>query len=180
MDRVPTLSERPASNQHREVVMSVWFLVLSAFAGDCEKVAIDGAALSSEGVRALAIRDVRGSVAVVGGDGAEVKATGKSCADGAIRLVKRDGVVTLVVKGGEEVALVIEVPRGLAVGVYGSVGPVDVRGTASIRVANTTGPVNVEDVRGAVFFDHVVGTVTLRGIGGEVASSDVTGGVQVL
>jgi hypothetical protein len=160
--------------------LAMW--VSAAAAEECTPVPIEEEARSLTGVRSLIVRGVVGAVDVAGAPGDQLSVSGAACGAARVKLTRSGDVATLTVTapdGGLEVRL--GVPADLrALGVYEQTGALVVHDVPGrVTVVGSCGAVEVTGAA-SLRLDGVVGAVVARGIGGEIASAGVTGGVQVL
>jgi hypothetical protein len=181
------------------MIASMWFA--AAFAGECARVPVAEQRLDLAGASGFVIKGVEGAVELVGTDDGAIRASGTACtADVQIKLTRKDGIAYLSVKGARDadLQLQIAVPRAVAAvtaqqqtgpisiadlptrfAVVSGTGPVAVKGAQSVRLAYTTGAVQVDGIHGDLIVDHLEGGVDARGVGGDVSLADVTGPVHV-
>jgi hypothetical protein len=178
----------------------MWFLawVSSSFAGQqCDQVV--EASFDAEGASALAIRGWLGNVTVVPGEGSQIVFRGVACGEVPIRLTggAEARVARARVQPQAELVMRIEVPASVRVvtfyehrgpmnvdglaadlAVVSSEGPVNVRAGGSLRVAYSSGELQVDGLKGDLTVDRLVGTVDAIGLGGDARIERVTGAVH--
>src|SRR5262245_2250530 len=140
----------------------MWLWMTAAYAEQCAPSPLPEQTLDVADVRALAVRSVAGVLTIVPApEGAPLRLRGTACGDLSLSLSQNGEVAELLVrprKGGEGASLVLSVPPGiealtvhelagalyasdlpLALAVISSVGPVEVSGVDSLRVAYVKG-----------------------------------------
>lgn len=184
--------------RHRSLVLALTFASSSlacqvVIADDCDYTAPRQAALDATGAREVVVEAGAGSLAVRGGDGAELQARGTACAsregllDQILLETERRGDTLHVrtrfprnVRGTARLDLEIDLPRDLHVRVDDGSGSVVVRNVASLDLEDGSGSLEVTEVAGDVTIDDGSGSIDLRDVRGAVAIDDGSGSIDVL
>jgi hypothetical protein len=171
------------------MIVGAWFVAV-AVAGT-EPACAPVEATSAEGSAVLIRSD--GDLQVVPADGDRVVV--EACGGAGAKLRLRGSVWEVVGRGSVD-SLIVRLPTGIGavtvhehegtvatsvaarVAVVSSVGPLDVRGAESLRVAYHQGDVTVHDLAGDLTADHVSGRLS-GSIRGELRVDDVDGPVEV-
>lgn len=178
-------------------------LAANAFAAStatCDRQPIAEQALALAGASAFAVRGMEAAVTLFPSTDATVHVSGTACSEAGIKLGRRDGVIVATARvprdGGLE--LTVAVPADLAsvtfyehtgsvradgvparLAIVSSVGPVDVHGARSLRVAYGAGPVTVDGLQGDLVVERRDGPLSARAITGDVLADEVGGPVSV-
>jgi len=188
--------------------------VLARSGGSCAFEAERRIAVELENGATLSIEAGAGTLSVEGGEADGVVAVGRACASSAELL---DELLLTVETAGADVRLsahypdrrgprrggsahidlVVRVPAGLAVDIGDSSGDIAVGGTGDLRIADSSGSIDVRDVSGSVRIadssggievDDATGDVEItdgsgeievRSVGGSVAVRDGSGGIEI-
>lgn len=163
---------------------------------DCEHTVERTATLPAAGADVARILARAGSLRIEGKAGLrEVRARGRVCASTrgymeATRLVTRreGGQLHLEVTTPEmtgighmyaRMDLVIEVPESLALDVKDSSGNAEIRHVATLRLDDSSGELEIQDVRGELSVTDSSGEVRIDGVRGDVWLSDSSGDLYV-
>ena len=148
----------------------------------------------------LRLRAGSGELSVEGREGlGRVQAVGRACASDEASLAEL--LLTLEEDGGDLVLsahyparsarggwgggdyarldLVVEVPLGMAVDLEDSSGSLQVRRTGELRVADSSGDIEISEISGSVHIDDSSGGIEVRGAGGDVEVEDGSGEVHI-
>lgn len=152
---------------------------------------------ASVGVSSVRIDASSGSLDVIGGRGATIKASGTACVSdraylGETRLALRKEGNTLVIeartaeaRGGwfgssyASLPFVVELPSNLPVDIEDGSGPLTVRGVSSVSIRDGSGPIDVSDVAGDLRIRDGSGSIFLERIGGTIRIVDGSGSIDV-
>jgi hypothetical protein len=134
-----------------------------------------------------------GSLRVEGRDDAsEVVAVGRACASS--REILDELLLTADVRlsapypdrprwgdrgGDARIDLVITMPVGAQVGIADSSGDIVVSGTGDLRVADSSGSIEIQGALGSVRIADSSGDIVVAGVSGDVDISDGSGGIEV-
>lgn len=166
------------------------------FGDDCDHRAERAASVPASGADLVRIAARAGALRVEGRPGlSEVRIRGEACASHERYL---EGIELRAERVGDEVRveavmpemrgfgsfaarldLVIEVPELLPLDVDDSSGVVEIRGVAALRLRDSSGEIDVSDVRGEVEVDDSSGEIRLAGVRGDVRLRDSSGGIEV-
>lgn len=180
------------------VFCSCLVVAADAFAGtmqsDCDHTAPRSAVVNAQGAALVRIDAGAGTLRIEGKPGLrEVRVTGVACTDRRgslddIRLVAdREGSEVRVIaelpttraNGTARLDLVIEVPESVPLDVKDSSGGIEIRRVASLRLEDSSGEINVEDVAGDLHIEDNSGEIRLVRIRGDVRVSDGSGGIRI-
>jgi hypothetical protein len=162
----------------------------------CEHREERSAAVSASGADLIRIAARAGSLRIEGRPGlSEVRVRGEACSSQERYLeqielraervgdeVRIEAVIPEMRGFGNMQArldLVVEVPESLALDVDDSSGGVEIRRVAALRLRDSSGEIDVSDVRGEVEIEDSSGEILLRGVGGNVRLSDSSGEIDV-
>lgn len=152
---------------------------------------------AAAGVSSVRIDASAGSLDVIGGRGATIKASGTACVSDrayldATRLTLRREGGTLVIEArtaetrgrwfGSNYAtlpFVVEVPSNLPIDIEDGSGPLTVRGVFSASIRDGSGPIDVSDVAGDLRVRDGSGSMALERIGGTIRIQDGSGPIDV-
>ena len=151
---------------------------------------------AAAGVSSVRIEGSSGSLEVIGGGGATIKASGTACVSSrayldATRLTLRREGSRLVIEAhtaeargwfGNSYAnlpFVVELPSNLPVEIEDGSGPLGVRGVASVSIRDGSGPIDVSNVAGDLRVRDGSGSMVLEKIGGTVRIQDGSGSIDV-
>lgn len=201
----------------RSIILCAIFLVAAAGHAhpghECDQTAPRQAELPAGGVSVVSVKAAGGWLKIVGVPGlTAVRARGTACASTRelleeIRLTAdRQGSTARIEvdipewkgrHGTARLDLAIEVPLRMNLDVTDGSGDIDIEGVGSLtvddgsgsmRIRNTSGPVNIEDgsgdlvlenIGGAVEIDDGSGSIEVREVAGSVRIDDSSGGIMV-
>ena len=152
---------------------------------------------AAAGVSSVRIDASSGSLDVIGGRGATIKASGTACVSdrtylGETTLTLRKEGGTLVIEartaearggwfgsGYANLPFVVEVPSNLPIDIEDGSGPLTVKGVSSVSIRDGSGPIEVSDVTGDLRVRDGSGATLLERIGGTVRIVDGSGSIDV-
>lgn len=180
----------------RGFVVAALVLGLPALAsawGDCDVT--DGREDSADaaGVETVEVVAGAGSLEIYGEAGLnEVRAEGTACArnqealEKVLLTAKRTGSTVRVEveipsgwSQGGRLDLMVTVPEGLAVVVEDTSGSIKVAGVAALKLKDSSGDVDVKDVRGDVEMHDGSGSIDITQVAGSVVLEDGSGSIEV-
>jgi hypothetical protein len=144
----------------------------------------------------LSIEAGAGGLTVAGGDGSDVVAVGRACASAPelldellLTVETEDGEVRLSAhyperrgrdrSGSARIDLAVSVPAGLRVDIGDSSGDIVVEGTGDLRIADSSGSIEISSVRGSVRIADSSGGIELDDATGDVEITDGSGEIEV-
>lgn len=152
---------------------------------------------AAAGVSSVRIDASSGSLDVIGGRGATIKASGTACVSdraylGETKLTLRKEGSTLVIeahtaeaRGGwfgssyATLPFVVELPSNVPVEIEDGSGPLMVRGISTVSIRDGSGPIEVSDVTGDLRVRDGSGSMFLERIGGTIRIQDGSGSIDV-
>jgi hypothetical protein len=159
--------------------------------GRCDERAPRQASEDAAGVTRLEIEARAGSLRIVGREGAaQVAVTGTACARNAgdleqvqIRTTRSGDTLrirTEMPRGGNATLdLEVVMPRGLALRVDDSSGELEIEGSGTTSIADSSGSISVTDVDGVLEIDDSSGSIDVRRVSGDVRIEDGSGSIEV-
>ncbi|HKU14006.1 MAG TPA: DUF4097 family beta strand repeat-containing protein [Steroidobacteraceae bacterium] len=152
-----------------------------ARAEDCRHTADRTANVAAGDVKRVVIEAGAGDLTVRGGQGSEVKATGRTCASSAALL---DESKLEIRRDGDTVYLRTVLPdaneRLFGIGNYAYMDvTVDLPRTVMLKLEDSSGDMDVSDVQGATIVDSS-GDQTLQRIGGNLDVADSSGEIKIV
>lgn len=176
----------------------VFALALGAPAGAedyCNHKAERSAGLDAAGATRVEIVARAGSLKVQGRAGLQkLSASGTACAASVAQLeqvqilaTRQGGTLRVEARvpegswgmGNASLDLTVELPDSLALKVEDSSGSLEVRGVASLDLADSSGGIVVEDVKGDLAVQDSSGEMRLARVGGDLRVSDSSGEIEI-
>lgn len=167
-----------------------------AFADDCRHTAARQVSAPAAGVQKVEIIARAGSLRVIGGTGAEVRAEGEACVSDrdyleATRLEMRRAGSTLIIEATTETArfvfgtsyaslpFTVHLPASVGVEIRDGSGSIEVENTGALSIDDGSGSIEVRGVRGPVRIEDGSGEMTIRDVTGDVRIDDGSGSIEI-
>lgn len=165
--------------------------------GACRYEAEKTVTLDASATESLRLLAGSGQLKVVGVEGlGEVRAVGHACAsdkayldDLQVSLERRGGELDLEThypdhmgwRGGgyARIDLTVQVPKGMSVDLKDSSGDLDVTGTGDLRIADSSGSIQVGDIGGALTIADGSGGIDVSGVQGDLEIRDGSGSMDI-
>ena len=168
----------------------------TAASADCDHTAPHRLSADLKGATSIAIVGRAGSLRVTGTGAATVTVKGTACASdrdflSSMRIeARRDGSELRIeaiiperthIFGWHDARLDLEVfvPQNIPLRIKDGSGSTDVRDVAEVDIADGSGELEIQGVRGNVVVDDGSGSLSIRNVGGDVRVEDGSGSIEI-